>query len=327
MASRLLLLTRALCVSTQFAGVAAVSAAASAPLGTPVEGTPFHRYSVDQGKLTFYLSRPPSAAPLPIVLFVQGTGCGSPFVLENGRILAGLQSLIYEASNGAARVMVVEKLGVQYLDNPPHPADSKNCRPEFVRQYSLDDWSRALVRALRIARTLPGVDRSRTLVAGHSEGALVAVRVSNLASRVTHVAALAGGGPTYLFHMSEFFRAKGLDPEKELYPCWSQIQADPASTSRFCWGQTHRQWSSFMRTSMIHEALRSKSALYFGHGTRDDQNPITAFDVLRAELAANGRTAVFDRVDSAGHAFDLPGQPPPEGLTAIFRRILAWFRS
>lgn len=127
--------------------------------------------------------------------------------------------------------MVVEKPGVRYLDNPAQPADHKHCRPEFVRQYELDRWTALLVRALDIARTLPGVDRTRTLVIGHSEGAIVGLRVSNLARNITHVAALSGGIPTYLFHMSKFFRKKGLDPEKELYPCWAEVLRDPFSTS------------------------------------------------------------------------------------------------
>lgn len=293
--------------------------------GYPVNGTGFQRYSVDDGKVTFYLSARDAGPPRPIVLFVQGTGCGSPFVSEGGRVLSGLQSLVRDAAAEKAVVMVVEKPGVRFLDNPERPGDAKNCRPEFVRQYSLDEWSRTLAKALKVARSLPGVDRSRTLLIGHSEGAIVAVRLSNMFPLITHVAALSGGGPVYLFHMGEFFRRKGLDPEKEIYPCWGEVLKDPESTTRFCWGQTFRQWSSFMRTSIVRESLASRSALYFGHGTNDEQNPVSAFDVLRAELAAKGRSAVFDRVEGAGHGFDLPGQPAPEGLSSIFSRILQWF--
>lgn len=290
-----------------------------------VEGTPFQRYSLDAGRLTFYLSVAPAARRAPLVLYVQGTGCASPFAIENGRVFSGPQSLLHDVFGASARVMVVEKPGVRYLDNPENPGNSRLCRVEYREQYTLDAWVRTLAHALQAARALPGVDGARTLVVGHSEGAIVALRLSNAAPRVTHVAALSGGGPTYLFHMSEFFRKQGMDPEKDLYPCWSQIRRDPASATRFCWGQTFRQWSSFMKTSILQEALASKSALYLGHGAKDEQNPVSAFDVLRAELAARGRAALFDRVEGAGHAFDLPGQPQPEGFAAIFQRILAWF--
>jgi pimeloyl-ACP methyl ester carboxylesterase len=303
----------------------AVPTAAVEPPGRPVHGTPFQQYSANAGRITFYLSARAAGRSLPIILVIQGTGCESPFVRQNGRIVSGLQSLVLEAAEGRALVMAVEKPGVRFLDNPERPADARTCRPEFVEQYSLDTWSRTLAQALEAARMLPGVERSRTLVVGHSEGAIVALRVSNLVASVTHAAALSGGGPVYLFHMAEFFRKKGMDPEKEVYPCWSQILKDPNSTTRFCWGQTFLQWSSFMRTSMIREALASRSALYFGHGSGDEQNPVSAFDVLRAELAAAGRSAVFDRVEGASHSFDVPGQQAPEGFSSIFAKLVTWF--
>lgn len=282
----------------------------------PVGDTGFRRYTT--GQTTFYLSGQGGRA-LPLVLFVQGTGCASHFAEEGGHVVGGVQMVLSEAVRGRAIVMAVEKPGVRYLDN------SATCRPEYTAQYTLDRWTAVLGQALAAARRMNGVDRSRMLVVGHSEGAIVAVHLSNAARGVTHVAALSGGGPVYLFHMAEFFRAKGMDPEKELYPCWSRILKDPASTTGFCWGQTHRLWSSFMKTSILQEALASKSALYFAHGSADQQNPVSAFDVLRAELAAKGRTAVFDRVEGAGHGFDLPGQAPPAGFQAVFARILAWF--
>jgi dienelactone hydrolase len=76
---------------------------------------------------------------------------------------------------------------------------------------------------------------------------------------------------------------------------------------------------------MVREALASPCALYFGHGTEDDQNPASAFDVLRAELAAKGRAAVFDRVNGPNHGFDSAGQQAPGGFVARFRRVLGYF--
>ena len=129
----------------------------------------------------------------------------------------------------------------------------------------------------------------------------------------------------YLFHMAEFMRSKGLDAEKEVYACWSDILKDPDSDSKFCWGQTYRQWSSFMKTSVIAEALKSRALLYFAHGTADTQQSIAGFDVLRAELAAKQRDAVFERIEGADHALDLPNQKVPEGLEAVFGRAEDWF--
>jgi hypothetical protein len=120
--------------------------------------------------------------------------------------------------------------------------------------------------------------------------------------------------------MAEFMRNKELDAEKEVYACWSDILKDPDSDTKFCWGQTYRQWSSFMKTSVIAEALKSHALLYFVHETADALLSIAGFDALRAELAAKQRDAVFERIDGADHALDLPSQKVPEGLETVFGR-------
>jgi hypothetical protein len=46
---------------------------------------------------------------------------------------------------------------------------------------------------------------------------------------------------------------------------------------------------------------------------------------LRAELAAKQRDAVFERIEGADHALDLPNHKAPEGLETIFGRVENWF--
>jgi dienelactone hydrolase len=219
--------------------------------------------------------------------------------------------------------MMVEKPGVKYLD--PELERLEKCPADFLRDYTLDSWAETIAGAIEAARTLPGIDSSRVLVMGHSEGGIVAVRVSNVAHGVTNAASLSGGGPTYLAHIADYIRLHGGDPEKDVYDCWKRVRSEPNATDKFCWGGTYRQWTSFMRTSIIHEALQSKAKLYFAHGSADKQNTVAGFDVLRAELAAHGRAAIFERIEGADHALDLPGQEPPEGLQQAFTRVIEWF--
>ena len=295
----------------------------------PVGDKPFRRY-VAQGRdgqrITFYLSTQPEPShPVPLIVFVQGTGCSSQFVSVGGRMSRGLQGVLYSVARGRARILAVEKPGVEYLDDYPDDSDASACRPEYRAEFTLDRWAATIADAIQAAQKLPGIDTSKTLVIGISEGGIVAMRVSNMSPVVTHAASLSGGGPVYLFHMAEFMRSKGLDPEKEIYACWSDIVKDPDSDTKFCWGQTYRLWSSFMKTSVIAEALKSHAHLYFAHGTADTQQTIAGFDVLRAELTAKQREAVFERIDGADHALDLPNQKVPEGLEAVFGRVENWF--
>ena len=295
----------------------------------PVGDKPFHRY-ISTGRygqpITFYLSTQPAAShPVPLIVWIQGTGCSSQFVSVGGRMSRGLQGVLYSVARDRARILAVEKPGVEFLDDPQDDGDARNCRPKFRDEFTLDRWAATIADAIQAAQKLPGIDTSRTLVIGISEGGIVAMRASNISPAVTHAASLSGGGPVYLFHLAEFMRSKGLDAEKEVYACWADILKDPDSATKFCWGQTYRQWSSFMKTSVMAEALRSHALLYFAHGTADTQQTIVGFDVLRAELAAKQRAAIFERVEGADHALDLPTQKVPEGLEAVFGRVVDWF--
>jgi pimeloyl-ACP methyl ester carboxylesterase len=135
-------------------------------------------------------------------------------------------------ASGRARILAVEKSGVEFLDYPPDGGDARACRPEFLAEYTLDRWATTIADAIQAARKLPGVAPSKTLVIGISEGGIVAMRVSNISPQVTHVASLSGGGPVYLFHIAEYMRSKGLDPEREVYACWSDILKDPDSVTK-----------------------------------------------------------------------------------------------
>jgi dienelactone hydrolase len=295
----------------------------------PVGDKPFRRYVVDGRdghRITFYLSTQEAPShPVPLIVWVQGTGCSSQYVRVGEKLSRGLQGILNSVAGGQARVLAVEKPGVEFLDDPPDDGDAHACRPEFLAEFTLDRWATTIADAIQAAQKLPGVDTSKTLVIGISEGGIVAMRVSNVLPQVTHAASLSGGGPVYLFHLAEFMRSKKLDPEKEVYSCWSDILKDPDSTSKFCWGQTYREWSSFMKTSVIAEALKSHALLYFVHGTADTQQSVAGFDVLRAELAAAQRDARFERIDGADHALDLPNQKVPEGLETVFGRVVDWF--
>ncbi len=296
----------------------------------PVGDKPFRRYVVEGRngqRITFYLSTEQAPShPVPLIVYIQGTGCSSQFVSDGKRMSSGLQGVLYSVARGRARILAVEKPGVEFLDYPPDDGvDASACRPEFRAEYTLDRWATTIADAIQAAQKMPGVATSKTLVIGISEGGIVAMRVANVLPQVTHAASLSGGGPVYLFHLAEFMRSKGVDAEKEVYACWSDILKDPDSATKFCWGQTYRQWSSFMKTSVIAEALKSHAHLYFAHGTADAQQTIAGFDVLRAELAAKQRDAVFERIEGADHALDLPNQKEPEGLEAVFGRVENWF--
>ena len=262
---------------------------------------------------------------LPLVVYVQGTGCSSHFIKHGEDILKGVESLMYDVFVGQARVLIVEKPGVKFLDDQGELNMQESCRPEFFFEHTLERWAEAIVAAIRSAHSLPSVSKASTLVVGISEGGMVAVKVSNLLDNVTHVASLSGGGPNHLYVAAEYIRRLGLDPEQNVYDCWQQVQNDPQSTTKFCFDHSFRYLSGFYRTSLIEECLKSRAKLYLVHGSADKLNFVAGFDMMKAELAAKGRSAVFERLEGAGHHLDLPSQVSPEGLLSVFGRLAGWF--
>lgn len=303
-------------------------------------GTPFDRYATTDklGRtITFYVSHPPAdGKPRPIVLFVQGSGASSVFRTREGKTSGGLQNLVRDAANGRARVLVVEKPGVQFGDDPANPGSAINARPEFRHEHTLPRWVEAVAAAVRAAHTLPDIDRTRTLVMGHSEGGIVSAHIAALEPAVTHVGILAGGGPTQLYDLIELARlghmfAGAADtPEgrvKRVLDDWAKVQADPNSADKLWLGHPHRRWTSFLATSTLEGLLKSKARVFVSQGTEDKAVAVSGFEMLRAELLAKGRDVTAERLDGVDHSFRKAGEDAknPGGMRAAFERVLGWF--
>jgi pimeloyl-ACP methyl ester carboxylesterase len=324
--------------------IAAGAAAAEAPrleLEAGKLGVPFDRYTTRDSlgrTITFYLSVAPAEerpTRRPVVLFIPGSGCQSVFQKRGGRVGGGYHTVLFQEAKGRARILVVEKPGVKYLDTQsPRVSLAKAASKEFLKQHTLPRWAEANAAALRAVWALRAVDATRTLVVGHSEGGIVAARVAAALPRVTHVASLAGGGPTQLFD----FVANAARPRpddkpgaagrrvQDVFDAWARIQKDPDSVARFWLGHPYRRWSSFLTHSVTEELLRAKARVYAAAGTRDAVIPVAAHDMLVAELRARGRDVTAERLEGADHGFLTEDRPrPPAGMQAVLGRVLQWF--
>jgi pimeloyl-ACP methyl ester carboxylesterase len=302
---------------------------------------PYRRYTTADSlgrSITFYLSTPPDGKAeerLPVALWIQGSGCQSLFNKQKDRTSDGLQGVLLKEARGRARILAVEKPGVKFQDRPARPGTAEGASEEFLREHTLPRWAEANVAALRAAWTLPGVDPSRTLAIGHSEGGIVAARVATELPEVTHVASLAGGGPTQLFSFAELDARPRPDDEsgdaarrrQAVYDEWARIRSDPDSITRFWKSHPYRRWSTFLPSSLTMELLRSKARVYLAHGTDDASTPVTAFDLARAELAVRNRDATAERVEGGDHGFRTEAMPKGavDGFRSVFGHVLEWW--
>lgn len=307
--------------------------AVPAPPDPLLEGAPFDRYLVEDAlgrTVTAYLSVAPSGAdgPLPLIVLVQGSGCESLFTRAGDAVAGGMSYLLFPLVHGRARILIVEKPGVAFLDATETPGSAEGCSAAFRQEHTLDRWAEAVVASTRAARALPGVDPSRTLAAGHSEGGIVAARVAAQDPAVTHVASLAGGGPTQLYDMAALARAQAPEGQGDaaadaVYAAWGEMMADPESADKMVWGHPYRRWATFAAPSVIDELERTDAAVFVAQGQADTAVAPAGGDVLVAELRAQGRDVEFARVEG-DHGFgSAPGDL--EGIRAVFARMADWF--
>jgi dienelactone hydrolase len=316
---------------------------------TPLPNSAFVRYfTTDElGRtIVFYADQPPPTPgkpdeKLPVVLFVQGSGSQSVFTrMEKGDTVraspSGGQGTVRDAAKGRAIVVIAEKPGVKFMEQPSRPGGGQEGSQEFREEHTLPRWSTAVSAALKAALTLPRADPTRVLVVGHSEGGLVACSVAAHNPFVTHVATLAGGGATQLFDLIELARrgdlcgSGGADPEEcvqRLLAMWDDVLKSPDSADAFFLGHPHRRWTSFLATSPLEELKLTTAKVFIGQGLDDKAVFPASADVLFASLKASGRDVTYSRVPG-DHGFMTHGQDgkiKPEGWDQMHARVLDWF--
>ncbi|HEY9282679.1 MAG TPA: alpha/beta fold hydrolase [Pyrinomonadaceae bacterium] len=303
----------------------------------PVAGQPYERFLTRDRfgrEITFYLSKTGADRnPLPLVAYIEGSGCGSRFEARGEKIRpAGGHIVATDVFKGSARVLVVEKPGVRYLFQPEGGCKSS---AEFNREHTLERWAEANEAAIRAARKLPQIDKSRLLVVGHSEGGLVACRVaSELPEIVTHVSTIAGGGASQLFDLIALARKGEIfdDVSPDAEECvqyvlgkWREIESDPTSAEKFFFGFAYRRWSTFLAASPIEELSAARAKIYVAQGTADAAVDPASADALFAQLVSKGKQVTYDRVEGANHSFRIKDKPGTNGWQELFERIRKWF--
>ena len=309
-------------------------------VGEVVPQQPYRRYStLDKfdRRIDFYLSEEPDAAPpLPLVVYVHGSGAQSHFAQIEGSVRGATgHNTIADVVRRRARLLIVEKPGVAYLDAPASFGGAVDATPTFRAEHTLDRWAEAVQAAIKASLTLDEIRPGLILVIGHSEGGIVAAKVAADFEAVTHVAVLAGEGPTQLFSLLRiardggFFSSISADPNTRaqyLLDQWAQVMADPLNADSLFFGHPYLRWSSFLSTSTLEQLLRTNAEIYVAQGTADDAVAFESFDVLRAELLAKGRDATYDVVVGGDHSFNIEtnGQLT-DGWTPVVQRVFTWF--
>ncbi|HMN43050.1 MAG TPA: alpha/beta fold hydrolase [Povalibacter sp.] len=293
----------------------------------PVPGTAFEARQIKDKlgrNITYYVSRPKN--PAPLLLMIQGSGCVPVMNIQPGGAYSTLFNLLPFGNEGRFTVLSVEKpfAGVAPGQDP---GTAQSCSADFNADFTAESWLEALRASLDDARRLPWVDKSRTVVFGISEGAVMGALLAGHDDRITDVISIGGSGTTQLFDFISLSYQRCFDVSTCLTDVDNQaraIAADPTSATSFAWGHSYKRWASFFRVDPAEELLRSRARFYLAFGTHDEAVPALSQEIAVAKLMAAGRDLTVRRVPNAGHNLMQSGAPDFGNLDKEFRAALSW---
>lgn len=308
------------------AGPIAARPPAASP-GIPVPGQPIERHVVADrlGRQVIYYTGHP-ATPAPILLMIQGSGCAPVMLPAAAGGGSSLYNFLPYAAERRFTVIAVEKPFAGTAEGARGTANG--CSPEFNADFTAERWLAALQAALADARRLPWADPRRTLVFGHSEGAVMADLLAGGDPRITDVVSIAGTGTTQLFDFLALAYQRCFDRAACIADVEGQaraIVANPESATDFAWGHPYRRWTSFFRVDPAAALLASRARIYLAFGTADQNVPPLSGELIVARLLSAGRAVTVRRVIDGDHSLMPPGARDYSATDAEYRRALDWF--
>lgn len=294
---------------------------------------PYDKYELlsNGDSLTFYLSATSHIENLPLIVYIQCSGMSSLFAEQNGKIIPTSGHITwFNAGQEKYRILIVEKPGIKYLQTE----ESKS----FDQNFSLENWSNRIMNAISYVTENEKINKDKILIAGHSEGGVVASRVANLMKdKISNVAILAGNGATQLYSLYKladdgtFFNTKehNMPTSKQrinyLQEQWNNILAEPNNTEKKFWGFTYLRWSSFLKTSVMEELSGYNGKILLLQGTSDKAVYPETATIAYTTLLTKGRNVELQLIENADHSFNILDKPETDGWKMVIEKIIKWF--
>ncbi len=296
---------------------------------------PYDKYELKTEKdtLCFYLSVTAHSENLPLIVYVQGSGMNSLFTKDQkGRVRSEYGHMTwFDAGKEKFRILLVEKPGVKYLQT----GQSKS----FDKKFSLENWCRTLETAIDYVIRHEKVSPDKVLIAGHSEGGIASAGTANrMKNRISHVAVIAGEGPSQLYSLYKF-AADGTffnTPEHNmpsseerlnyLTDKWKDILKHPNDTDKKFWGFSYLRWSSMLKTSVMEELASFDGKITIVQGTADKAVHPESAVIAYTTLLSKGKDITLNLIENADHSFNLSDKPNADGWKIMIEEVMQWFQ-
>ena len=237
----------------------------------------------------------------PILIFIQGS-LAKPLIkyTDKGSHYAPFpfSEKIYI---NEFHLICINKPGVPLIANKSELSkngdfrDSKTNLPpkEYTERANLEYYVERNDKVLNYLINQPWVDTNKIAVAGHSEGASIAVKMAISNNKITHLI-YSGGTPYYSRILSIITQDRKLENEKESwvekdFDYWKGVNENPFDTSREHGFNANKGTYSFSKNLNV-AFKRLNIPVLVSYGTKDESCPFN--DLLRVEMIQENKVNI-----------------------------------
>lgn len=220
--------------------------------------------------LAYYHARSGSPEAGDLLVLLNGSGCNvmKPFFERMVKRVGAA------APDNSFDIVLLEKNGVSTSVVPAHYGSGERCTAEFHESNQLVvrvKAQRALIQQLMNERAY-----ERVVVAGFSDGAIVAAALAAEEPTVTHLVMVGSGGMKLADELL-ITQSRGAFPgfeAKDLEEGYREVRKYPADTSKFFLGQTYRYMSDMLWVDPLGYLLKLDIPILIGIGSDDKAVPV-----------------------------------------------------
>ena len=257
----------------------------------------------DGSDLSLLIERPSAESGFPIILFIDGSGCGGA-ARDEFRTFVRLPEWL----DGSVATLVVEKPGV------PTTADGSQCSETFARYYSVDRRVFDHLRAFQYLRRHAPWWNGEVYVLGWSEGASIGVSVSAYTPEVKRAVFGGLGGGISMARQFEDYMICSPDRTESREDCigdlreqFDEIRINPSPEETWLGADnSYRVWATRLDGVEFNLISDFGIPILIVHGSEDrDSVPVEAARELVRLLEAEGEVDFkYWEVPEMGHGPD-----------------------
>jgi len=248
----------------------------------------------------------------PIIIYAQGSGA-KPLVKIDGKKYFSPFSFDENIFVDEYHLICIGKPEIPILMNRSELSISGELKDsvtkfppvEYTKRANLTYYTERNNAVLKYLLKQEWVDTNRIVVAGHSEGATIAVKMAVTNKKVTHLI-YSGGTPYYSRILSIITQDRKIESEKDSwikkdFAYWEDANDDPFDVSRDHGNNSYKGTISFSE-NLNDDFKRLDIPVLVSYGTKDSACPFN--DLLRVEMIQeNKRNIEFKDYINRNHNY------------------------